>query len=120
MASTLKYKFFDTKQNRMVTGDDRDIYIHAETGRLAVLIYGYEIMGTVSLEEENLIPLQSLGVLDANSNEIYYGDILEDEDGYLHLIHDIKSHAAFIDTYHAHKYLIVGNMYEHPNLLGAC
>lgn len=120
MATTLKYRFFDVKQGRIITSDDRDIYINAETGRLAVLIYGYEIMGTVSLEEEGLIPMQSLGVLDMNGKEIYHGDILEDENGYLHLIHDIRSHAAFMDMYPMHKYEVIGNMYEHPNLLGAC
>ncbi|PKF28717.1 hypothetical protein CW697_11955 [Macrococcoides caseolyticum] len=71
------------------------------------------------IEEElfdNIILMQSTGLYDKKTKEIYYDDILKRDDGTLLVVDDVRTH-SFLDLNMHLGYEVIGNIHEHPELL---
>jgi hypothetical protein len=107
----LKFRAWNKKNNI--------IYLSPSELRHLGSWFDSHIPGTIG-DIDNIAIMQYTGIEDANGIEIYEGDILQDDDGYIDLV---KYHEE--GYYHAgdwdgsdFKYCkVIGNIYENPELL---
>lgn len=121
----LRFRVWDKEEKKFV---DYPVYFNLINSEIVTeLWYGYEIQIEEPLQDSNYIVQQSTGLLDKNGKEIFEGDIVKNEINEVGYIEWSKCRFNFCDSV-GHFYLfsigarqpfeILGNIYEHPNLLG--
>lgn len=72
---------------------------------------------------EDIIPLQYIGINDANNKEIYEGDILKRFGNYYIVVYEgmgyrmIWTEEDMVNRYPDEKCEVIGNIYENPELV---
>lgn len=124
-----KFRAWDTQANKMYSSEDLE-QPDAPTDAQKT-IYGYLSFGVLCIydfrspEPVEFIPMQYIGFLDKNMNEIYEGDFIKIEDKNYEVIWS-KEIAGFVlitnsgDSMVAGEYLmdsseIIGNIYTNPD-----
>ncbi len=102
-----KFRIFDKKKKRFL-GD-----FTMEIDR-----YGISVLDEFNyvVDEDDRVLMQSTGLYDKKTKEIYYDDILKRDDGTLLVVDDVRTH-SFLDLNMHLGYEVIGNIHEHPELL---
>ena len=139
-----KFRAWDTKHKKMFysdyhnENDNRYRFNFDENGSLVFEVYVFEVIEDGLVYEEWVTldnVMQYTGLKDKNGKEIYEGDILKLQDRliqviwlkggatfdtkFIKYIKDIEHRAEFCETdnYSWHRYEVIGNIYENPELL---
>lgn len=106
MSRVIKFRAWDTKREKMIPID---------TERLGQY-----------LTLDHYVPMQFTGLLDKNGREIYEGDLVAAEDGRVSSIvweapqyivrHHPEGGSDFLSSKPL-KFVVIGNIYENPDLL---
>ncbi|WP_420494411.1 YopX family protein [Macrococcus psychrotolerans] len=102
-----KFRIFDKKKKHFL-GD-----FTMEIDR-----YGIHVLDEFNyvVDEDDRVLMQSTGLYDKKTKEIYYDDILKCDDGTLLVVDDVRTH-SFLDLNMHLGYEVIGNIHEHSHLL---
>ena len=133
MNRPIKFRVYNTKQNKWVHGPDNEVNLFGET----ILLGGF-MQNVPTAELNDCVALQYTGLTDSNDNPIYAGDILmyktgsipttgvigqvlyeADEGGYIFQWErkGPNQHHINLNCDVAFESVIVGNILENPELL---
>jgi hypothetical protein len=73
--------------------------------------------GTFDDNDENAILMQYSGLKDKNGKEIYEGDIVKLDDGYVFEVAIPNIYGLEFEAVSTNEFEIIGNIYENPELL---
>lgn len=120
---TYKFRAWDKKDEVMVAFDHSDFAVVSERVRNYAL--GYDSEGNYR-RQDNITYMQYTGLKDCNGVEIYEGDLIR-QNGSRGRPFEVKwgeencgcceAIIGYIDTTRETGYEVIGNVYEHPELL---
>jgi uncharacterized phage protein (TIGR01671 family) len=131
MKREIKFRGWHSEQKKMFSAEEMAIdQLTILTTGSFINVSGADVRLSTIYPNDIFIPLQFTGLHDKNGKEIYEGDILSmdnphygygdpDEKGYrLYVVDDIIDfHYDYMEHCISHDAIVIGNIYENPELI---